>query len=238
MKQSAYFSTEPQAIHFEDFGNKRFNRVWLRKNIHTEISENNHTEDENTEAVQWVADEVYFETAVHKDAIESDFDAWFTHGEQWQVGAPDRVILSLDEIRSNVIAACSQACGEAIISGIDLTLADGQSYHFSLTIEDQINLASLQTLIASGSQSVPYHADGEPCRYFSAEEFLSLTSAATQWKLYHESYFNSLREYISSLEDISSLNAVVYGMDIPEAYKSSVLKDLETHIATTAEGDM
>lgn len=238
MKQSVYFSTEPQVIHFETLGGKHLNRVWLRKNIHTEVSEGSTNEGESTEAIQWAADEVYFETSAHKDAIESDFDAWFTHGEQWQIGAPDKVILSLDEVRSNVIACCSEACGKAIISGIDLTLANGQSYHFSLTIEDQINLASLQTLIAGGSQSVPYHADGEPCRYFSAEEFLSLTSAATQWKLYHESYFNSLREYINSLEDIPSLNAVAYGMDIPEAYKSSVLKDLEAHIAATAEGDI
>lgn len=238
MKQSVYFSTEPQVIHFEDLGSNHLNRVWLRKNIHTEASEGSTYEGESTEAIQWAADEVYFETSAHKDAIESDFDAWFSHGEQWQDGAPDRVILSVAEVRSNVIARCSEACGEAIISGIDLTLADGQSYHFSLTIEDQINLASLQTLIAGGSQSVPYHADGEPCRYFSAEEFLSLTSAATQWKLYHESYFNSLREYINSLEDIPALDAIIYGMDIPEAYKSSVLIDLETHIAAAAEGDI
>jgi hypothetical protein len=31
-------------------------------------------------------------------------------------------------------------CNQAIISGVDITLSNNETYHFDLTIEDQLNL--------------------------------------------------------------------------------------------------
>lgn len=125
-----------------------------------------------------------------------------------------------------VIAAMSEACAAAITGGVDVALSDGQTCHFSLTLEDQMNLMSLQALVDAGAEAVPYHADGEDCRYYSAADFHTITQAATMWKMYQESYFNSLRSYIQSLESEDDLEAVRYGMEIPEAFQTDVLRQL------------
>ncbi len=80
--------------------------------------------------------------------------------------------------------------------------------------------------MASGADSVPYHADGEECSYYSAADFGRIADAATRWKLYQESYFNALRGYILALETVTELRGVTYGMDIPEAYRTDVLRAL------------
>lgn len=137
-----------------------------------------------------------------------------------------------DVTQDEVIAAMSDACNQAIVSGVDVTLSDGGTYHFGLSIEDQINMMNLQSMVLSGAESVPYHADGAGCRYYSADDFNKIAEAATAWKLYHESYFNSLREYIKSLDTNEELGNVEYGMEIPEEYQTDVLKQL-----AASEGD-
>lgn len=128
--------------------------------------------------------------------------------------------------QESVIDAMREACAAAITSGVDVSLRDGSIHHFSLTLEDQMNLMSLQALMDAGAETVPYHADGEDCRYYSAEDFHTITQAATMWKMYQESYFNSLRGYIQSLKRAEDLEAVRYGMEIPEAFQTDVLRQL------------
>lgn len=133
---------------------------------------------------------------------------------------------SIDLVRDNTITRMSTACNAVITAGVDVVLSDGQTYHFSLGLEDQLNLLSLQGMLAAGAEAVPYHADGEECRYYSAADFGAIAQAATAWKLYQESYFNSLRGYIRAMETMAELLAVTYGMEIPEAYQTDVLKGL------------
>lgn len=133
---------------------------------------------------------------------------------------------SVEMVRENVINQMSDACNTAIVDGVDVTLSDGQTYHFSLNLEDQLNLLSLQGMIANGAEAVPYHADGEECRFFSTDDFTAVTTAATNWKLYNESYFNSLRAYIQSMETMEELLAVEYGMEVPAEYQTVVLQQM------------
>ena len=129
-----------------------------------------------------------------------------------------------------VTEAMSKACQSAITAGVDVTLSDGTVHHYSLTQEDQLNLMSLQSMAAAGAEAVPYHADGEACVYYSAVDFNKIIEAATLWKLYQESYFNSLRGYIHSLADEKELAAVAYGMEIPEAFQTDVLRQLKAQM--------
>lgn len=133
---------------------------------------------------------------------------------------------SVELVRENIITQMSTACSTAITSGVDVTLSDGQIYHFSLGLEDQLNLLSLQGMLAAGAEAVPYHADGEECRYYSAADFNAIAETATFWKLYQESYFNSLRGYIRAMETMAELLVVSYGMAIPTEYQTDVLKQL------------
>lgn len=132
---------------------------------------------------------------------------------------------SVELVRENTVARMSAACNAAITAGVDVVM-DGVTSHFSLTLEDQLNLVSLLGLLAAGAEAVPYHADGQDCRYFTAEEFGQIAAAATAWKIYQESYFNSLRAYILSMTAVGDLAAVTYGMEIPEEYQTDVLKHL------------
>lgn len=113
-----------------------------------------------------------------------------------------------------------------ISAGFDIKLSDNEIHHFALTTQDQLNLITLSSLVASGETNIPYHADGELCKFYSPEDIMTITEGATNFKTYQVSYFNSLKAYIESMSDIESISAITYGVQIPDEYMSDVLKSL------------
>jgi hypothetical protein len=113
-------------------------------------------------------------------------------------------------VRERKLAELSAASGADIVAGFD---ADGKRY--SMTIEDQKNILALSLAAAQG-QSVPYHADGEPCRLYSAEEFTALAEAATAFTVGKTTYFNALKQWVTRTEDGEAVNAIYYGADLPD----------------------
>ena len=81
-------------------------------------------------------------------------------------------------------------------------------------------------MVTTGETSIPYHADGELCKYYSVEDILSIVSAAKEHIAYHTTYYNSLKAYILSLKSINTVSAVTYGCEIPAKYQSEVLASL------------
>lgn len=156
---------------------------------------------------------------------------------------------SLEYLKAKKIAEMSTTCESVIEAGVDVVLSDGESHHFSLTEHDQNNLNSLSserqlailTAMLTGATTeeitevvnatYEYHADGELCCYYSAEDFMTITAMMTAWKKYHEAYFNSLKLYINSLEDVVAIAAIEYGVEIPEAYQSEVYQNWAAQIA-------
>lgn len=134
--------------------------------------------------------------------------------------------VTIDYVKTSKIAEMNYLCNKVIESGVDVLLSDGKVYHFSLTTQDQLNLITLQSMIAAGQTSIPYHADGELCRYYSIEDIRKVMDTATAYTTFHVTYFNSLKVYISALEDIAEVSAVQYGMDIPVEYQSDILQAL------------
>ena len=132
----------------------------------------------------------------------------------------------ISAVQQAKISEMSESCNSVIVNGFDVVLSDGVSHHFSLTEQDQLNLITLQSDVASGAESIPYHIDGELCEYYSVEDITKIISTARSFKMYNITYFNSLKYYISSLTNISEINNIVYGIEIPEEYKSDVLKSL------------
>ena len=134
--------------------------------------------------------------------------------------------VTIDYVKTAKIAEMNYICNKVIENGIDVQLSDGNVYHFSLTTQDQLNLITLQSMIAAGETYIPYHADGELCRYYSVDDIKVVMDAATAHKTFHVTYFNSLKVYINSLDDIATVSQVQYGMDIPAEYQSDILKAL------------
>lgn len=132
---------------------------------------------------------------------------------------------TLEFIRSSKLLEMSQACRRTIEDGFDLELR-GVTHHFSLTIQDQLNLMSLGATMQTDSL-IPYHADGEETAFYSADEINQIIAAAQAHKNYQTTYYNSLKAYINSLDTIEAIAAITYGTPIPDEYKSDVLMVLE-----------
>lgn len=139
------------------------------------------------------------------------------------VDQDDRV--TIEYIRSSKIKELSVTCNKSIEYGVDVSLSDGITGHFSLTTQDQLNLITLQAMVASGETMIPYHADGELCRYYSVEDIERIMNAATIHKTFHVTYFNSLKVYVESLTDMKEISSVKYGMEIPVEYQSDILRN-------------
>lgn len=124
------------------------------------------------------------------------------------------------------VAELSKVCNQVIEAGFEMICDDGEIHHFTLNTQDQLNLITLSTQVAAGMTAIPYHSDGELCRFFSVNEVTQLLQKATEHKTYHVTYFNVLKNYVKHLNNIEDVAAVYYGMEIPEEYMSDVMKYL------------
>lgn len=185
--------------------------IIMRKSITQEADEDGN--------MRWTCEERQMRQpgTVSAESVKADISIF------WAVAGGEE---PLNTIKANKTAEMSAACRAAIVAGFDVTLSDGKDHHFSLTVEDQLNLNALFGLLAAGAEQVPYHADGETCVYFTAADMQTVVQEATAHKTYHESYFNSLKAYIASKRTAAAVNAIEYGTEIPEQYQSDVLKAL------------
>lgn len=133
---------------------------------------------------------------------------------------------TLDEVKEAKVAEMNKAQQDAIQSGVDVTLSDGSTEHFSLTERDQTSLVGLQAQVAIGAENIPWHTsdEDEHCKFYSNADMAKITSSALSYVTWHVTYFRDLRIYIRSLESKEEVEQVTYGMNIPEAYQSEPLK--------------
>ena len=130
---------------------------------------------------------------------------------------------TIEFCREEKIKEMSQECNKMITGGVDIVLTDGESHHFDLTVEDQINLLGIAAQAAKGGTSFPYHASGELCKFYSLTDINLIVSTAFAFKTYQTTYFNSLKNYIKSLDNIEDIIGVQYGDEIPQEYMTDVL---------------
>ena len=135
---------------------------------------------------------------------------------------------SIEALREAKLQEVGAACSAAIYAGIDV---DGA--HYSLTEHDQMELMAQYTLVKEGAAAVPYHADGQLCRMYPAEEFAALAQAATAHVFYHRTYCNHLNAWIRRA-GLEELVGVSYGADLPEDLAAGMAAILA---ATGGNGD-
>lgn len=112
-------------------------------------------------------------------------------------------------------AEVSEACNAAIVAGVDVELSDKTTGHFSLTENDQINLAGAVDAVKQGAPAYPYHADGALCKLYPAADIAAIGAAATAHKLYHTTYCNHLFTWIARA-DVNELTGITYGTQLPD----------------------
>ena len=119
-------------------------------------------------------------------------------------------VVEISELIENVISQkkseLSAECEKAIIAGVDVGDA-----HYSLTIEDQANILAWMAVAQTG-KAVPYHQDGQPCRIYTAEEFMKVANAAVAFKTAQTTYCNLLMRQVEAMTDVDEVKAVKYGI--------------------------
>jgi hypothetical protein len=133
-------------------------------------------------------------------------------------------------------AEISAECENVIYAGVNVKLSKGWE-HFALTEHDQINLFAKQAQLNAGVEQLEYHADGQPCRYYSAADMQIIITAAMFHVSYHTTYCNAINMWIAGCQTAEEVQEISYGADVPEEYQSEVLKAYILQIAAEA-GDM
>lgn len=149
------------------------------------------------------------------------------------VPTPEELLVAA---KANKKTEVSAACEQIIYNGVNVTLADGSTEHFSLTEHDQINLFGKQAQLAMGAAQLEYHADGQPCRYYSAADMQAIIQAAMFHVSYHTTYCNALNMWIAGCQEPEEVQGIFYGADVPEEYRSEVLNAYLLQIAAMADG--
>ena len=136
-------------------------------------------------------------------------------------------LMTFEERRAAKLKELSTSCNAAITAGCGVELSLG-SGHISLTAEDQINLSTALTAVEQGAQGYPYHLDGQLCAIFPAEDILACAQTATAHKLYQTTYYNHLAAWVRRCETEEELEAVTYGVELPEDLAANMAAVLET----------
>ncbi len=180
----------------------------------------------------WRADYTAYKT-VYREVpggvqFSNDGSVYVAPPEPEPTPEPEPYVPTLGEVKTAKIEEMNQLQQNVIQMGIDVTLSDGSIEHFSLTANDQISLMGLQAQVAAGAEQIPWHASdhNKHCKYYTNTDMQLIIMAAMQYVSYHVTYFRDLRIYINSLDNKESVQAVSYGMTIPEEYQSEVLRDM------------
>ena len=154
------------------------------------------------------------------------------------VTPPEPYEPTLVELQASKKQEISQACEQAIYSGVSVTLTDGSTEHFALTEHDQLNLFGKQVQLAAGAERLEYHSDGQPCRYYDAADMQKIITKAMWHVSYHTTYCNAINMWINGVQTAEELQQIFYGADVPEQYQSEVLKAYLLQIAAMAGDDV
>lgn len=109
-------------------------------------------------------------------------------------------------------AEISVACNGAIIAGMDVETSQGTE-HFALQETDQINLTTALSAVQAGASEYPYHADGQLCRMFTAEEIQAIAQASVRHKLYHTTLCNHLLTWVRRAATSEELETITYAAE-------------------------
>ena len=145
---------------------------------------------------------------------------------------PEPYVPTLEEVRAGKKAEVSAACEQIIYAGINVTLSDGTTEHYSLTEHDQLNLFGKLSQISVGAAQLEYHADGQSCRYYTAVDMQAIIQAAMWHVSYHTTYCNALNMWIAGCQSTEEVQEIFYGADVPKQYRSEVLNAYLVQIAT------
>lgn len=124
---------------------------------------------------------------------------------------------TLEDVQASKINELSSICENLIVNGVDVEF-DGSIEHFSYKLEDQNELKSAFDLALQTGMSVPYHSDGNGCKLYTVEQITSLYIAQQTNLTHNKTYFNQMKMYIGTLDDIEAVKGITYGDELIGQY--------------------
>ena len=107
---------------------------------------------------------------------------------------------TIDFVRSSKIVELKRDCNKAITNGVDIKLSDGETRHFSMSLEDQINLLTMAYL---KDESM-----------YSAKDMKTIITKTNAHKNLHITKFQQLKDRVNSLNTIQEVSAVNYHEEV------------------------
>ena len=159
---------------------------------------------ENTDSIKYeIADVIRIE----KDEYDLLFKAVETNEEivieEEPIVEVENVIVeepTIDYVRSSKISELKHYCNNAITNGVDIKLSDGETRHFSMSLEDQINLLTMAYL---NDESV-----------YSKKDMKTIITKTNAYKNSHIAKFKKLKDRVNSLNTIEEVSAVNYHEEV------------------------
>jgi len=167
--------------------------------------------------------------------LSDDSSVYTPPAEPEPVIPPEPYMPTLEERQAAKKAEVAADCEQIIYKGVNVTLSDGTVEHYSLTEHDQLNLVGKQAQLAAGAEQLEYHADGQPCCYYSAADMQAIIQAAMWHVSYHTTYCNAINMWIAGCQNAETVREIFYGADVPAEYRSEVLNAYLLQIAAMAE---
>ena len=133
---------------------------------------------------------------------------------------------ALQIAKNKKLRELSDICKTKIIEGFSIKLLDDNYYNFKLTTEDQLNLMLIESQINKGESFFIYHSTNEPCKIYMKEDMIKIIDAFRKHVLYHTTYFNAAKQYLSNATDISLINNFTYGTDIAKYVNNNTIKQI------------
>jgi hypothetical protein len=188
--------------------------------------------DDGTEATTLYGYETMWKQEGSRVWLSNDGSVYTPPSPPEPAEPPEPYVPTLEEVRVGKKAEVSAACEQIIYAGINVTLSDGTTEHYSLTEHDQLNLFGKLSQISVGAAQLEYHADGQSCRYYTAIDMQAIIQAAMRHVSYHTTYCNALNMWIAGCQTTEEVQEIFYGADVPKQYRSEVLNAYLVQIAT------
>lgn len=159
------------------------------------------------------------------ELVAIDYDEYEYLKSQIENGQPiSEDVINTRKIKIEEMSAESE---RVIHAGTDITLSDGETYHFSFSEQDQRQINYLAILAKTdGAESFPWHSDGGDCVFYTKEDMLIIGNAMQDYITYHNSYFHALRNYIQGMTNPLRIQEIKYGDEIPKMYQGEVYRTM------------
>ena len=137
-------------------------------------------------------------------------------------------LIKLITARACKLSELSIECQNRITNGVSVRLSNNKHKHFRLSIEDQLNLLTIEKQIDNGHTGILYHATNEVCEIYSNTDLRKIIETANAHVSENTLRYNLLKYCINNMYNIEEIKNMNYDTDLINLnLKYSVKKKLK-----------